>query len=350
MSRSSPQGVSADQMRVSVVIPVFNHALWLKDAVTSALAQSEVDEILLIEDGSSDHSLERCEELASTDPRVVLLRHPNGENRGAGASRNLGIRRATGPLVAFLDADDLMLPKRFQRTIGVLSEFPDTDGVYEAVGYRFDSRDALRLHMSDGRELLTTMSRVVEPDRLFWEQSPVGDAGYCNTDGWTFRRDFLMQKLLFNEHLGLHEDTDFFIRASIAGVMRPGELSQPVATRRLHAANRISSPRSEGDRFETFQAMWIASAIWALRSGHGQHGRHLALLAFRGWLSGPLALGGYRRRLLSAVRLLRGELSEFGPSLVPRILAKHFLEIASLPFVGLFRRLVMRAGAAPSIS
>ena len=100
-------------MTVSVVIPVYQAAAFVEQAVESALAQPETGEVLLVEDGSGDGSLAECERLAAGDGRVRLLRHPNGENRGAGASRNLGIEQSTCPLVAFLDADDYYLLGRF---------------------------------------------------------------------------------------------------------------------------------------------------------------------------------------------------------------------------------------------
>lgn len=76
-------------MKVSVVIPVYNAAPFVRDAVESALAQPETGEVILVEDGSLDDSLTVCRALAAENDRVKLYRHPNGENCGAGASRFL---------------------------------------------------------------------------------------------------------------------------------------------------------------------------------------------------------------------------------------------------------------------
>ncbi len=100
-------------MQVSIIIPVYNAAAYVREAVESALIQPETGEILLIEDNSPDDSLRICQELAAKYDKVKLLRHPNGENRGPGASRNLGMRNARSPILAFLDADDYYLPGRF---------------------------------------------------------------------------------------------------------------------------------------------------------------------------------------------------------------------------------------------
>ena len=79
-------------MEVSVIIPVYNAAAYVGQAVRSALEQPETREVILIEDGSQDTSLQVCRELEGAFDSVRLLRHPDGKNLGAGASRNLGIR------------------------------------------------------------------------------------------------------------------------------------------------------------------------------------------------------------------------------------------------------------------
>src|SRR5690348_1774976 len=90
---------------VAVVIPVYNAADYIAKAVESALLQPEVSEVVLVEDRSPDNSLQICQELVGQNAKVKLFRHPNGENRGAAASRNLGVRMSSAPYIAFLDAD-----------------------------------------------------------------------------------------------------------------------------------------------------------------------------------------------------------------------------------------------------
>src|SRR5690349_14845174 len=92
--------------KVSVIIPVYNAAKFLRQAVESAVHLPEVAEIVLVEDRSPDNALQICGELVREFSKVKMYQHPNNENRGAGASRNLGIEKSTFPYVAFLDADD----------------------------------------------------------------------------------------------------------------------------------------------------------------------------------------------------------------------------------------------------
>lgn len=92
-------------VRISVVIPLYNKAEYIRGAVVSALAQEDVDvdvEVLVVDDGSTDGGAGIVRDIS--DARIQLVRQANG---GVSAARNAGILRATGDLIAFMDADDV---------------------------------------------------------------------------------------------------------------------------------------------------------------------------------------------------------------------------------------------------
>jgi glycosyltransferase involved in cell wall biosynthesis len=96
---------------VSVVIPVYNAADTVVAAVESVLAQSHRDlEVLIVDDGSPDDSIERCRRL--NDPRIRILHQAN---RGLAGARNTGIRHSHGAFVGFLDSDDLWDSTKVER-------------------------------------------------------------------------------------------------------------------------------------------------------------------------------------------------------------------------------------------
>jgi len=95
----------AHQARVTVVIPAYNAALWLRDAIASILAQGFPEvEILVVDDGSTDQTPAIVRQFAG---RVRYVYQPHG---GAAAARNRAILSSNSDLVAFLDADDFWLP------------------------------------------------------------------------------------------------------------------------------------------------------------------------------------------------------------------------------------------------
>lgn len=106
---------------VSVIIPTYNRAAWVKEAAASVLAQTFRDyELLVVDDGSADATLEA---LVSLGRQVKVLRLE--QRQGVSAARNLGAAAAQGEWLAFLDSDDLWLPDKLARQVEYLRAHPD---------------------------------------------------------------------------------------------------------------------------------------------------------------------------------------------------------------------------------
>jgi glycosyltransferase involved in cell wall biosynthesis len=123
--------------RVSIVTPFLDAGAFIDEAIESVLSQTFIDwELLLVDDGSSDGSTATARRYASAMPeRIRYLSHPGGGNRGASASRNLAIRHATGEYLAFLDADDVYLPRKLEEQVRILDSRRDADVLYAATEY-----------------------------------------------------------------------------------------------------------------------------------------------------------------------------------------------------------------------
>lgn len=97
-----------DNQKVSIIVPVYNIALYLDECVSSLVGQTHRDlEILLIDDGSTDGSGARCDRWADSDRRIRVIHKTNG---GAAAARNAGLDAATGAYICFVDSDDTVEP------------------------------------------------------------------------------------------------------------------------------------------------------------------------------------------------------------------------------------------------
>ena len=114
--------MSADEKPlVSVVCANYNHSQYLEQSVKSLLEQTyENLEIILVDDGSTDDSLERMHQLKTLDSRIKVLSY--GENKGKWFALNYAIGRSNGRLISLLDADDQSLPERFERQVKCLQE------------------------------------------------------------------------------------------------------------------------------------------------------------------------------------------------------------------------------------
>lgn len=102
---------------ISLIMPVFNGARYLRESLASLLSQTlPATEIIVIDDGSTDHSAE-----IAGDYPVTLLRQ---QNAGAAAARNRGIEASTGALIACLDSDDVATPDRLQQQVAAFESTP----------------------------------------------------------------------------------------------------------------------------------------------------------------------------------------------------------------------------------
>ena len=230
-------------MQVSVIIPVYNAERFVAEAVESALDQPETGEVLLIEDASPDGSLAVCERLAAEHERVKLLRHPGGENRGAGESRNVGIRAAQFSYIAFLDADDWYLPGRFTPVVNILSSDESVDGVYDAVATECQSEAAAAWWRDHYGGLVTAVQDEVSAEDLF-EALLSGDRGWFCTDGIVARRSLFERCGLFESTLRMSQDSQMWQRMSLVGRLVPSGAGRPMAARRVHGENRIIRHRA----------------------------------------------------------------------------------------------------------
>lgn len=103
---------------ISVIMPVYNVESYLAEAIESVLAQRYADfELIIVNDGSTDSSLDICQKFAIMDSRVTLYSKKNG---GLSSARNYGIARAKGEYLFFIDSDDMLTPDCLEHLYGAL--------------------------------------------------------------------------------------------------------------------------------------------------------------------------------------------------------------------------------------
>ena len=114
--------------KVSVTIPCFNQAHFLSDCIASLQAQTCPHwEAIIVNDGSPDDTREVAKRLMQSDHRV---RYVEQENGGLAAARNAGIYASRGEYLQFLDADDLLLPTKFELQLKLFMQNPEVDLAY----------------------------------------------------------------------------------------------------------------------------------------------------------------------------------------------------------------------------
>lgn len=200
---------------VSVIIIYYNAERFLEEAILSVFAQSYNEwELLLIDDGSTDESTNIGRRYASAyADKVSYFEHPDYQNRGMSASRNLGIEKSRGEYIAFLDADDVYLPQKLERQVAILDAQPAAGMVYGATEHWYSwtgkREDA---HRDVKRRLGIAPDTLVQPPTLIplFLRSEAQTPGIC---GILVRRQVIQQVGGFEvDFRGMFEDQVFIYK------------------------------------------------------------------------------------------------------------------------------------------
>ena len=196
-----------------MIVPVFNAKRFLVEALDSIWAQQyEALEVLVVDDGSTDGSVDLVSEIRERHRGLHLLRLR--ENQGPGAARNAGLARARGELITFLDADDLMARDRLSFQVAYLTEHGDVDVV---VG-----TEAIEIAPGVKPPAWLGISRPPRP--RYYQMSMMA------------RRTAFDRAGPFDESFRMGSDHEWMCRAGAVGV-RTALVDRVLLVRRLHGAN-----------------------------------------------------------------------------------------------------------------
>jgi glycosyltransferase involved in cell wall biosynthesis len=213
---------------VSVIIPTYNRCAMLLEAIDSVLAQtSETFELIVVDDGSTDGTVEHLMGLGKT------IRFERIEHGGAAAARNRGVALAGAPLIAFLDSDDLWAPTKLERQLALMRGNPacaisQTDEIWIRTGRRVNPgvrhrKRAGNIFIDSLRTCLISMSATI------------------------MRTDLFRSLGGFDELMMAAEDYDLWLRILIDH--EAGLLDEPLVTRRGGHCDQTSATTPAIDRF-----------------------------------------------------------------------------------------------------
>lgn len=207
---------------VSVVLPVYNAKLYVGEAVRSILKQTFRDlELIIIDDGSTDGSLQILKDLETVDARIVLI---SRDNRGIPKTLNEGIRIARGRWLAIMNADDIALPSRLERQIEcIIQSGADACGSWVQFFGTADRR-ILKHPKSD---------QAIKAGLMF---------GSMFAQPTVMMKTASVKKLMYDEDCTVAEDYDLWVRGAQAGWVMTN-VQEVLLLYRLHE-NQISNIES----------------------------------------------------------------------------------------------------------
>lgn len=189
--------------KVSIIVPIFNGERYVERCAKSILEQSyKAIELILVDDGSFDSSLELCNKISQADHRVKVLSQPN---KGVSSARNQGLRYATGEYFTFVDVDDYLLPGMLDTILNYLKE---TGADVVTYGWnRCMELEGLLEYVHEDFEIISDRSIIIK--RILGQYSACG-GGYPWNKVW--RKSVHLKERFFDERLFYFEDLDWVIR------------------------------------------------------------------------------------------------------------------------------------------
>ena len=215
-------------MRVSVVIPTYDRADFVREAIASVLQQDYPHvELIVVDDGSHDGTA------AVVSGFGTAVQYLWQENRGVSAARNRGVAASTGDLIAFLDSDDLWLPSKVSAQVAYFEAHPDaqachTDEIWIRRGVRVNER---RIHRKQGGwQFLASLPRcLISPSAIMMRRALWNRLGG------------------FDESLPACEDYDLWLR--LTAVVPVGFLPERLVIKRGGHADQLSRSLPVLDRY-----------------------------------------------------------------------------------------------------
>ena len=190
---------------ISVIIPNYNSGKFLGEAIESVVNQTYKNiEIIVINDGSTDNTEEIAKKWQKRDERVRYLKHK--ENKGPSAARNTGIKNSRGEYIAFLDADDVWLPKKIEIQINKINDL-DADLVFSN-WYIWEPIKNVRVKAFNSNPLGNKEDLLC----LFIKKN------FGNPSTALLKKSSLEKIGLFDESLKSSEDYDLWLRFILKGM------------------------------------------------------------------------------------------------------------------------------------
>ncbi len=190
---------------VSILIPAYNSEKWLGDTIKSAIGQTWPNkEIIIVDDGSTDHTLSVAQRFASPSIKVI-----SQENKGASAARNRALSQAQGDFIQWLDADDLLAPDKIERQMERMdNDINSWKTLYSsAFGffyYRY--RNAKFIPNSLWQDLLPLDWMLIKFRENLW----------MSLDAWLVSHRLTEIAGPWNEKLSMDDDGEYFCRVILA--------------------------------------------------------------------------------------------------------------------------------------
>lgn len=308
---------------VSIIMPCYNYGAFVGGAINSVLSQTYKNwELLVIDDGSTDDTIERVEQFDDSRIRLIPI-----DNAGVSVARNAGLDAARGQFLAFLDADDLWDARKIELQMNIFSRRPDVGFVFSDFSRFDDGGSSYGNFLSFCPQLQMLVQKncqedeIVFPGNAFVELSALTEMPWYPTANMV--RSSLCLDIRFTPDIRVGEDVEFFARLWMK--TKAAFINKRLAWLRIHGSNASKQERGEHNArlIKLFEN--LETSILSQEQDHARRqriGREWSAIGYIGWRRRNLRqmISGYSKSLLYPGERLK-------------TVAKLILRSACLPFL-----------------
>jgi len=231
-------------MLVSIIIPSYNAEKWLSETIESALSQTWAHkEVIIVDDGSTDHSLQIAQEFESRSVKVV-----SQENKGAAAARNRGLEYAQGDYIQWLDADDLLALDKIEKQMREVNSVKNPKILLSSSWASFYYR-------TENAEFKpTNLWRDADP--VEWLITKFRENVWMSGDAWLVSRKLTELAGPWDERISYDDDGEYFTRV----IMASEKIRfVPEARSYYRKSNRFSLSRNLSKK--ALDSLWLSQSL-----------------------------------------------------------------------------------------
>lgn len=216
---------------ISIIVPVYNTSMYLKECVESILNQTYSKiEVVIVDDGSTDNSLAICKEYRDKDKRVRIF---HKENSGVSSARNLGLRMAEGDYISFCDSDDVVKPELYWT---LLQKLKDTGADRVCGGYEYLYPDNHRLYCKPRKD--DGIYKCSDLIKVMIDDGTLSGFLFSGVNNSLFKSEIIKQNHIgFKENIKYNEDSLFSFEYALHSRTLYSMQSLPLYLYRQHNAS-----------------------------------------------------------------------------------------------------------------
>ncbi len=232
--------------KISILTASYNYENYIKETIESVLAQTYQNwEMVIVDDGSKDNSVEVIKKYCAQDSRIKLYQHENAQNKGLSETIQLGIKKATGDWIAFLESDDTFNHDYLEEKVKIAQKYPNVDFIYNDLNLFGDEhicQSFEKCHIQKQKKILKKCSNPDSLIKLFKKNSAINPVP---TFSCVMTKPYLLANLNFNSPN--KPSLDWFLWLQIAQNTTFYFIDKKLTNWRMHYSSYINSKINQKD-------------------------------------------------------------------------------------------------------